>query len=175
MPSVKTENVSLKTASENLVNYAVNRDDLKLILASLPGEAKTILVKIEYELQILKIVSVGWAISFCMETDPNKDKLSETFWVSINEFSKSLSEVTGLMIGKDLDYFQILKERLDEYVKALELSQNIEEPATVIGPAFAGFCGDETNVFAILAGSKIFLAAINAVREYLKSVEIQVE
>ncbi len=173
MYSKETEIISVSEASENLVNYAVNRDDLKLVLSNMPEGRGTRLVKVEYELQILKIVSTGWAISVYMENRSEKESLAEAFWNAINEFSKDLSEVTGLMIGKDIDYFQILKERLDIYVNSMNQSQEKTDTAAIIGPSFAAICGDEDDAVIILAGAKIFTTAVNAVKEYLATVRFQ--
>ena len=39
--------------------------------------------------------------------------------IRIYEFSQSISATTGLMIGHDIDYFQVLTKRLDTYVAAM--------------------------------------------------------
>lgn len=70
-------------------------------------------------------------------------------------------------MGSDIDYFDILKRRLDTYVGALDAAGKVPEPAMAIGPAFAGFCGDPDDACAMLAGSKMFSHTIDAVREYL--------
>jgi hypothetical protein len=38
------------------------------------------------------------------------------------------------MIDNDIDYFQILKDRLDMYVDAMAKKPDAAEPAAVIGP-----------------------------------------
>lgn len=170
--SVKKQ-ASVEEIAENLVNFSIDRSDLKLILKGLPKEAEINPVTVEYEISLLKILSVGWGISFFMGEHPKKNELNEAFWSSIHDFSKNISTATSSSIGKDLDYFQILKERIDLYVNALNLSPDVSDPTSVIGPTFAGVCGDEDNACTILAGSKIFTLSISAVRNYLESVDIQ--
>ncbi|MEZ4568192.1 MAG: hypothetical protein R2860_14955 [Desulfobacterales bacterium] len=60
----------------------------------------------------------------------------------MREFAAGLSETTGLMIGKDIDYFQLIKDRLDMYVNAMNQQPDASEPAMVISPEFADACGN---------------------------------
>jgi hypothetical protein len=57
----KTE---IEKAGEALFNFAVDREDVKALVANLPEETDIQGVTVEYELQILKIISVGWSISY---------------------------------------------------------------------------------------------------------------
>ena len=57
----KTE---IEKAAEALFNFAVDREDVKALVANLPEETDIQGVTVEYELQILKIISVGWSISY---------------------------------------------------------------------------------------------------------------
>ena len=43
----------------------------------------------------------------------------------------------------------------------------------MIGPVFAGFCGDENDIFAALAGTKIFANTVGRVRQYLEAVKLR--
>ncbi len=165
--------VSVEEASENLVNFSIDRNDLMLILKDFPQEAEINLVGIEYEIQLLKILSVGWGISFFMGESPKKKELTETFWNTINAFSNNISSVTSSAIGKDIDYFKILKERIDIYVNALTVFLDVSDPASVIGPTFAKLCGNEEDSRTISAGKKVFNSSIGGVRDYLESIEIQ--
>ena len=72
------------------------------------------------------------------------------------------------MTGHDIDYFQILKERLDMYVDAMSQKSDAPEPAIVIGPEFARTCGNVDDVFTFMTGSKRFIAAISRVKNYLE-------
>lgn len=161
----------LEQVGENLFNFAVDREDVKALVQHLPKETKCTPAAIEYELQLLKIISTGWSISFFMENSPHKDQLEDNFWKLIHEFSASLSETTGLMTGQDIDYFQIVKSRLDLYVAALTEKPGITEPAAVIGPAFAKFCGDPDDVFSVITGSRMFIITVARVKDYLESIE----
>lgn len=170
--SVKKQ-ATVEEIAENLVNFSIDRSELKVILQGLPQEAGINPITLEYEISLLKILSVGWGISFFMGEHPKKNELAQVFWNSIHDFSKNISTATSSSIGKDLDYFQILKERIDLYINALNLCSDVSDPTSVIGPTFAEVCGDKENACTILAGSKIFSLSIGTVRNYLESVEIQ--
>ena len=142
----------LADAAENLFNYAIERDDLKQMVANLPDDKNINKVTVEYELQLLKIISVGWGIPFFMAAQPLKDKLAEAFWNNIQALSQSISNSTSASVGKDVDYFGIIKERLDIYVNALQHYAAAPDSAKVIGVSFANLCGDVANTFVTLAG-----------------------
>jgi hypothetical protein len=169
-----SEKSPVEQGGEDLFNYAVERDDIKWLLGQLPQEAEVRPTTVEYELQILKIVGVGWAISYYLEGTPGrKNKMMACYWQAINAFSKQLSETTGLMIGQDIDYFEILKSRLDDYVQAMSKDPDAKDPAVLIGPAFAGACGNEDDIFASMAGTKLFANTIIRVRQYLEAVKLR--
>jgi len=167
------EQTEVEQAGENLFNFAVDREDIKALVELLPEEAKCKPAAVEYELQLLKIITTGWSISFFLEEYSIKDQLAETFWELIHEFSESLSETTGLMTGHDIDYFQILKNRLDMYVAALTEKPDMTEPAAVIGPEFAKVCGDADDVFTVMTGSRMFILSVARIKEYLESLKLQ--
>lgn len=159
--------------NEDLFNYAIDRDDVKYLLAQLPKETSVKPVKVEYELQILKIIGVGWSLSFHLQENPVKDEILGNFWQAIQQFAESLSETTGLMIGQDIDYFSTIKERLDHYVVAMgNHSGDGDDPLEVIGPEFAEICGNRDDLFAAMAGAKIFNSALIRVRQYLQAVNL---
>jgi len=161
-------------AGEDLFNFAIERDDVKWLMAQLSPSTKVKPATFEYELQILKIISVGWSISYLLSGTPKrKAVLQEFFWGAVNTFSKELSETTGLMIGQDIDYFEILKMRLNQYVQAMEENPQTPDPAAVIGPAFAGFCGHGDDIFTAMAGSKMFANATVRVRQYLEALKLR--
>jgi hypothetical protein len=161
-----------KGAGEDLFNFAVDREDVKIIAAHLSGEAKCKPAAVEYELQLLKIISTGWSISFFMGNHHHRKQLEAEFWELIHEFSANLSETTGLMTGHDIDYFQIIKSRLDMYVEALAHKPGTNEPAAIIGPEFARVCGDEDDVFTVMAGSRMFILTVARVKEFIESLEL---
>jgi len=159
-------------AGQDLFNFAVEREDIKTLIAILPKETECKPETIEYELQLLKIISTGWSISFFLGDNPNRDQLAEVFWKSTLEFSKTLSETTELMAGHNINYFQILKDRLDMYLTALTEKPEATEPAAVIGPEFARICGNADDIFTVMAGSRIFIITIGSVKEYLKAIDL---
>jgi len=162
----------LEQAGEDLFNFAIDREDVKWLLAQMSEHAGVNISTVEYELQILKIITVGWGTAYLLEHSPEKNPLLELYWRAIYDFAKNLSETTELMIGKDIDYFQVLKDRLDLYVAALSEHRDTTEPSTSIGPAFARNCGDEEDLFAFMAGSKMFVSTISRVKEYFEKIQL---
>lgn len=161
-----------KTVSENLATFSVDRDDIVQVLATLPEDQGINKVTVEYELQLLKILTVGWSISYHMNKASKKEEISELFWYLIRDFSKNISEMTETTTGTSVDYFETIKERLNYYLSALEGGSG-NDPAALIGPRFSDVCKAGENVFVILAGARIFNGAVAAVKEYLDAVEIQ--
>lgn len=164
----------LERAGEDLFEFATDRDDVKWLLAQLPKQTVAKPRAVEYELQILKIVCVGWSISFLMDGTPKqKVRLMELFWRAINHFSSDLSTATGLMVGQDIDYFEILKSRLDHYVTVMSKNSEDADPTMVIGPVFAERCGAADDIFTSMAGAKMFNTTLNRVRRYLEAVKLR--
>ena len=122
----------LEKTGDDLLDFAVDREDVKWLMDRLPEEADIKRVTVEYELQILKIIGVGWSLSYYLENSPPKTALLEKYWEAINEFSQGISTTTEYMIGQNIDYFQILKDRLDMYVAALEKHPDAPEPALTL-------------------------------------------
>ena len=172
MAAKVNENTNLEKVCENLVNFSVDRDDLNRLMAMLPEDEAVKRVTVEYEIPLLKIVSVGWTIAYYMENRPEKKALLESFWKAIDEFSKSLSDVTNLTTGADINYFHMIKERVDTYVQALNMQPDAKDPAAVIGPTFAGICNTPDNIHVIMTGNRVFNAAIIGVKEYLSHINI---
>ena len=163
----------IEQAASDLFNYAIDREDVKWLMAHLSEKADVKRTTVEYELPILKIISVGWNLSYYLPDSPQKEELSNLYWTAINDFSKDLSKTTEMMTGQQIDYFEILKERLDMYVKALEKQQDVQDPAAVIGPEFAKTCGNADDIFAFMTGSKMFMSVIARVKEYLEAVKLR--
>jgi hypothetical protein len=157
-------------AAEDLFNYAIDREDVKWLLAHLHQQSAVNRHTVEYELQILKLITVGWSIAYYLENSPFKMELSEAYWQAVQQFSQELSESTELMVGQQIDYFETLKTRLNMYVAVLQQYPEAQEPATVIGPAFAETCGSAEDIFAFMTGSKMFMGSTQRVREYLSHV-----
>ena len=173
MKEKESEKTEIEKAAEDLFNFAIDREDVKWLLERLPAECGVKSSRVDYELQLLKIISVGWGLSYHLEDSSLKTPLSELFWTGIQEFARDLSTTTGLMIGQEIDYFQTIKERLDIYVAAMGQLSADTEPATAIGPAFAKACGDENDLFAAMTGSKMFLVTIGRVKKYLDALANQ--
>ena len=163
----------LQKAREDLVDFAVDREDVKWLMDRLPEEADIKRVTVEYELQILKIIGVGWSLSFYLENSPQKTELLSTYWEAINEFSQGISTTTEYMIGRQIDYFEILKERLEMYVAALSENPEAPEPAQVVGPEFARICGNADDIFTFMTGSKMFISTLNKVKTYLEAIKLR--
>jgi len=163
----------LEKAGEDLLDFAVDREDVKWLMDRLPAIADIKRVTVEYELQILKIISVGWSLSYYLKDSSQKTELLEKYWEAINEFSLGISTTTEYMIGQNIDYFQILKERLDNYVTALSKNPDAPEPALVIGPEFARICGNADDVFTFMTGSKMFISTIKKVKAYLEAIKLR--
>jgi len=164
---------NMEQVAEDLFNYAIDREEVKWLMANLAEEADIKPTTVEYELPILKIISVGWSLSYYLTSSPQKDQLMDFYWTAINEFSKDLSTTTEMMTGQKIDYFDIIKERLDMYVAALEQHPEIKDPATIIGPEFARTCGNADDIFTFMTGSKMFMAVIARVKEYLQNIKLR--
>ncbi|MBU0971170.1 MAG: hypothetical protein KKC20_11015 [Proteobacteria bacterium] len=175
MEDQNKETLTIKKMAQNLSRFAIDRTDLKELLLAVPKGNDLNMTTLEYELGLLKILSVGWGISFFMEaTDKNKGPLTASFWEMIQEISQNISRLTETATGTRVDYFNILKERLDLYVKQLqENPDQSANPALVMGPVFAAACGSRDDALAILIGTKMFTLTLGAVKEYMNAVQIE--
>jgi len=173
MHNSKETKSEIEKAGADLLDFALDREDVNWLMDRLPQEADIKRVTVEYELQILKIIGVGWSLSYYLGNSPQKIALVELYWNSVNEFSRGLSTTTEYMIGQQIDYFQILKDRLDMYVAALAKNPEAAEPALVVGPEFARICGNVDDLFTFMAGSKMFISTINKVKAYLESIKLR--
>ncbi|MDL2268417.1 hypothetical protein LJC41_00345 [Desulfosarcina sp. OttesenSCG-928-G17] len=157
-------------AGEELFRFAIDRTDMRIILDTPPIDEPQKRATLEYEIQILRIISVGWAIAFFVEEPGLRVRFGHHFWEQIRRFSETLSLSASLTTDATIDYFNIIQNRLDYYVHALEADEPAKQPVMVMGPAFAGICGEPNDARAILAGGKMFAHVMNAVQEYLPSV-----
>ncbi len=172
MENSKKEKSGIEKAGEDLFNFAVDREDLKSIMSLLPEEADIKRETVEYELQILKFISTGWSITYFLENSQHKDRLVELYWKMVYQYSLSISEATDLMIGQKIDYFQILKERLEMYIEAMKEQPDAPEPAVIMGPEFARTCGNVADVFTVMAGSRMFKSTVGSVKEYFEKIQM---
>ncbi|WP_462271129.1 hypothetical protein [Desulfobacter sp.] len=167
--------LTVDQAAENLSAFAIDRADIKSLLGTIPEGHPIDLNRLEYELAILKILSVGWGLAFYMPaTDVNKTPLTQAFWEQIREISNNVSTLTQTTTGARVDYFAILKERLDTFVKQMQENQTQDaDPTGIMGPVFADACGTPDDPMVILAGTKMFALTLGAVKEYLAAVKIK--
>lgn len=174
MESDNSNPLTTEKLAQNLATFAIDRTDLKALMSAIPEDSSVNKTSVEYELQLLKILSVGWAISFFMPaTDKNKGPVSEMFWECIQEVSKNISNLTQSTTGQSIDYFEIIKERLNTYLAVMqENPDNMQNPATIMGPAFASLCNCPGDAVAVLTGTKMFTLTLGAVKEYLNAVAI---
>ncbi len=174
MSEEKTKIISREAAAVNLATFAIDRTDLKELLSAVPEENTLNMTTIEYELQILKIITVGWGISFYMPvSDRNREPLAQLFWENIRDVAQKISTLTETTSGTSINYFEIIKDRLNTYLKVMEeSSQDVSNPASVMGPAFAVTCNHPNDAYVLLTGTKMFTLTLGAVKEYLNSVRI---
>ena len=172
MENQEEDKSGIEKVGNDLFSFASDREDVKTLMALLPEQAEVKRETVEYELQILKIISAGWGITYFMEHSPLKEPLAECYWKTVYDYSKSLSETTALMIGQEIDYFQTLRDRLDMYIQAMQEKPDAPEPAVIIGPEFARSCGNVNDAFTVMTGSKMFIATIGSVKEYLEEINL---
>ena len=63
MEKEKKGSFTVQQLAQDLTTFAIDRTDLKGLLTAIPESSNLNLTTIEYELQILKILSVGWGAS----------------------------------------------------------------------------------------------------------------
>ncbi len=170
MPQIPKQLRSIDEAGEILFQYAINREDVKTVMAMVPELDSLHRVSVEYEIPLLKIVGIGWAVSYFMEGRPERQPLMADYWRRIEVFSQNLSEVTSMTAGSDINYFQIIRERMDAYLDALHGQPVSRDPVATIGPAFARLCGSEDNIHVIVVGNHTFGGVMAGVRSFLASV-----
>lgn len=161
----------IDAAAEDLFHFAIDREDVKWLVASLQEDSSADRNTVEYELQILKIIFVGWGISYALQDLPHRQELAERYWKIVYEFSQKISATTGLMTSREIDYFQIVRLRLDKYLAAMQQDSSAD-PTGIIGREFALFCDDAEDIFTALTGSKLFTSAIGRVKEYLETATL---
>jgi len=172
MENSEKEKSGVEKTGEDLFNFAADREDVKSIMLLLPKEAEIKRETVEYELQILKFISTGWSIAYFLENSPHKDRLAQLYWETVYQYSLGISEATDLLIGQEINYFQILRERLARYIEAIKEQPDAPEPAVIIGPEFARTCGNVDDVFTVMAGSRMFKSTVGTVKGYLEKIQL---
>ena len=137
MNAIESTDALVTRAGEQLFQFAIDRGDMQAILNSLPPTMQAKRVALEYEIQLLRIISVGWAIAFFLADDRLKDPVGHLFWENIRAFAATLSSSASLTVGADIDYFDTVRQRLDFYVGTLDSAGGADQPAMAVGP---GFC-----------------------------------
>lgn len=160
-------------AGKDLFNFAIDRRDVSTIMDRFPGESKSQRATVEHELQILKIISVGWSISYYLVDSPLKRELTASFWKAVHDFSVSLSQTTELLIRQDIDFFATVRDRFDMYLREMQKNTDAPEPAVIIGPEFARVCGDTEDAHMVMAGSRMFISAVVEVKVYLEETKLR--
>ena len=173
MEKEDTQKSPIEVVGEDLFNFAIDREDLKWLMDHLPPEAEIKRTTVEYELPILKIITVGWSISYYLPDSAQRQKLMQLYWNALNDFSRDLGQTMEYIIGQDIDYFQVLKDRLDMYVTAMADHPDAAEPAIVIGTEFAKTCGNVKDLFTFMTGSKMFISAAGRVKQYLEAIKLR--
>jgi hypothetical protein len=166
---------TIERAVEVLTGVATNREVIKRELARLPDDDAHInKSKVEYEIQLLRIVFTGWAVAYFMADHPLKINLSEAFWLSLHGFAGRISAMASAGTGGPaVDYFATIRERAQCYTDALNINMDEADPAIVVGAAFLRLCGDGGGQPVTDAGKQVFVNTLNTVKLYLDTVDIQ--
>jgi hypothetical protein len=165
---------TIDRAIEVLTGVATNREVIRRELARLPDDDPRInKSKVEYEIQLLRIVFTGWAMAYFMADQPLKNDLAEAFWISMHGFAGRISAMASAGAdGKAVDYFAAIRERAQCYTDAMNTCLDEADPAIVVGAAFLRLCGDNGGKPVADAGKQVFVNTLNTVKLYLDSVTL---
>ncbi len=155
-----------------LFDYAVSREGLNVILDGIPEDESIKRGTVEYEMRILRIVTVGWGISFFMPTSEQKVLLAEGYWNRVRAFSGQIAAISSSLTGDNIDFFQMIRQRVDQYMAVLNHFRDAGDPAIVIGPTIAKICGSEDNPYLIISGKKMFHISLSGVKNYIESITL---
>lgn len=164
--------INVAEAANRLLNISVNQNETRADIAGLPADAAGSLIAVEYELQLLRIVATGWTISYTVEEERLRKLLSEAFWEGIRTYCSAVSAMTGPVLGKDCDYFSMIRQRVDHYVQVMSHFPDAGDPAQVIGPTFASLCGCDQSAAVISLGRRVFTRCLARVQGFLHEVDI---
>jgi hypothetical protein len=155
-------------AADDLLAYAIDRQDIKWCLAHLPSKSSPNLARIDSELQMLKIIAVGWGLTHRLVDSPLKAPFQEAYWKAVQDFSVRFSETTALLIGQRIDYFQTIRDRLNLYLAAVrDLGPSGGDAGRIIGITLARLCDCGEDLPVGMAAARIFNSALARVGEYL--------
>ncbi len=163
----------IEKTCEELFQFAIDRGEIASLMSGLPEGSDVFRATVEHELQMLKIISVGWSLSYYMPDGPLKTELTTLFWQTVHDFSRDLDRTTKLLIDQDVDFFDSIRNRFDGYLGELQKKTDAPEPAVIIGPEFARVCGDAGNVHVVMAGSRMFIGTVGEARTYLERLRLR--
>ncbi|MDY6905864.1 MAG: hypothetical protein SWH61_14395 [Thermodesulfobacteriota bacterium] len=170
--------VTVSEVTQTLVDFAVDREDIKILLDAIPDQPETgepmaiNKTTLEYEIQLLKIVCTGWAVSYYLVDNPRKSEIATAFWMAIQAFAEKISHMSSNAAGLDINYFHLIRDRADLYIKAMQMNMTESDPASVIGMTFSEVCGSRDEPLMITSGKRMFSATLEGVKRYLNTVEI---
>lgn len=162
---------NIEKLTETLVSYSIDRSEMNALLNCVSLDTKLNRTAIEYEIQIVRIIGVGWSINYYVQDNLLKHALSESYWNSIQELSNNISAISSVSINQEFNYFQIIKQRLDTYLKEFNLNTNADQPTAVIGPKFAMLCGHPKDPVAEWLGNKMFQSVLNTINTCLSNAK----
>ena len=169
-----SETLGIDKLTEVLSDYAIDRSEMHALISYIPKDANINRTAIEYEIQLLRILAVGWGINYYIKQDSFKQTLSESYWNSIREFSNNISSISALSssaLDSGFDYFEIIKQRLEIYLDEMRKHADSNEPTASIGPKFAQLCGHQNNAIIVWMGSKMFQSVLNQIKTYLSETK----
>jgi hypothetical protein len=154
---------------QRLLNIAVNQKETKADLSAIDSDSAVNWIAVEYELQLLRIVMTGWAISYFGDEAAVSEDLSDRFWEGIQVYCGAVSAMTAPVLGTGADYFQTVRQRLDHYVQVMAHFADAADPVRVVGPTFAKLCGCQDSSEVIDLGRRVFSRCLARVQEQLMS------
>jgi hypothetical protein len=161
------EHDKAKQLSHRLLNIAVNQRETKADLEGIETEVPVNWVAVEYEVQLMRIVTVGWAISYFSDETSVPDRLAETFWEGVQVYCSAVSAMTEPVLGSGADYFATVRQRLDHYVRVMTHFADAADPVRIVGPTFAKLCGCEGSREVIDLGRRVFSRCLARVQKQL--------
>ena len=164
---------TMDRAVEVLTGIAVNRQEVRHALAGLPEAEGINKTTVEYEIQLLRIVFTGWAVSYFLAHHPLKNELAQSFWFSIHEFSQKVSSLAAGSAGVTVDYFDAIRERTRCYIDAMNNNMTEPDPTAVVGATFSLLCGGTGAQPVVDAGKQMFANTLATVKIYLDTVRIE--
>lgn len=148
-----------------LVRHSLTADELFPLIQGLPETSAIPQSRLEYELRILKILSMGWGLSYYLDEGEVKEKIVTGFWKEIFLFSGELDQVAGAT-GLNLSYFSLLQERFTAYLARVE-ALPLKDIIKIMGLACADFCGDENDSYIFVVAKKVFADTLTTLQTYL--------